>query len=155
RHRSISVDSPLRGSTRAVACCRVVGSKVLTLTPARFTIAREHRMLALETEHRPERRADKRVGEHLNTMSKDESRTVNERGREMPQLDPAFGPPPEEFNLERRQMLAAHDRRRAVVMGNLIVDDQPAIAKLPRHRCSRVRRRMLNVRPIDVATGEC
>jgi len=51
-------------------------------------------------------------------------------------------------------MLGANDGRRSVVVGDVIIHNQIAHLEVAGHRCTRIRRRMLDVRPIHVAAGK-
>ena len=64
--------------------------------------------------------------EHPDPVPEDEPRAVRERRPEVPELHPAIGAPPQELDLLRRQVLAAHHGRRAVVLLDALVDDQAA-----------------------------
>ena len=59
-------------------------------------------------------------------MAQDEERAVAKRRREVAQLHPALGPPAQELDLVRRQVLGPHHRGGAVVLLEPVVDDQAA-----------------------------
>ena len=73
---------------------------------------------------RPPGRAPERVRQHLAARGAARSRDLAERGRHVPHLHPALGPPAHELDLLGLQVRAAHDRRRAVVLVDAVVDDR-------------------------------
>ncbi len=85
------------------------------------------------------------VPEHLMRVPQDEAGVVPQHHGKVPQLHPPLGAPPEELNLVRGQVLAAHDGGGAVVLFEVLVDDEIAGAKFARHRCAWIRRRVLDV----------
>ncbi len=86
---------------------------------------------------------------------RDEQRIVRERRRQVPHLHPPLGPPAHELDL-----LGARDARcarppscrRTRSTSSLTI--RPALAEVARHRRARVRRRMLDVRPVHVLARE-
>jgi len=94
------------------------------------------------------------VREHLPAVAKQEPRVVTDGPRHVPHLHPPFGLPAHEFDLVRLEMRAARHGRRPVVLLDALIDDQPALDEVARHRRARVRRRMLDVGPIHVFPGE-
>src|SRR5215469_11488110 len=73
---------------------------------------------------------------------------AGERGRHVAQLHPALRPPPEELHFVRREMFGPDDRRGAVVFFEPLVDDQPAVSQILGHWRTRIRRGVLDVRPV-------
>ena len=76
------------------------------------------------------------------------------RRREVAHLHPALRAPAQELDLLGARCSL---RTTAVVpsySSSAVVDDEAALAQLPRHRRARVRRRVLDVRPVDVAPRE-
>ena len=99
-----------------------------------------------------QRAAGKGVGEHLEAVPQHEQRAVHQRRRHVPHLHPALGAPAQELDVLGRQVLAAHHRRRPVVMATR---RRPRSGRASRSRAvigvPRIGRRMLDVRPVDVA----
>jgi hypothetical protein len=72
----------------------------------------------------------------------------------MPEFHPAFRSPSHEFHIVRGHVFRPHDRCRPVILLELFINDQISFTEIFRHRSSRIRRRMLNVRPIHIAPRE-
>jgi len=94
------------------------------------------------------------VDEHLPGVPQHERGVVADGRGHVPHLHPPFGLPAQELDLVGLEMRAPRDRGGPVVFLDPLVDDQPAIDEVARHRRARVRRRMLDVRPVDVLTRE-
>ena len=94
------------------------------------------------------------MGEHAAAVSQHERRVVQERRRHVPHLHPALGPPPHEFDLLGVEMRAARDGRGAVVLFQPPVHNQIFLLEIRRHRRAGIWRRVLDIRPVDVASGE-
>jgi len=92
--------------------------------------------------------------QHLPTMPQDEPRVMTRRCRHVAQLHPPLGLPPQVLDVFSIQMRAARDSRRAVILFDAFVDNETAFDEVACHRRARIRRRMLNVGPVHVPTGE-
>ena len=57
-------------------------------------------------------------------VAQDEPGVVPQHAREVPQLHPALGAPAQELDLLGVEVRGLHDRRRAVVLLDAVVDDQ-------------------------------
>src|SRR5262245_55656220 len=110
---------------------------------ARRSEPSEYRALAFEAQHRSNRAAGKCVREHPPPVPKDKPWAVQERAGEVLQLDPAFCTPSKKLDVGGADMFRSHDCGGAVVVRNILVDDEPAIAELFGHRRAWIRRRML------------
>src|SRR5437773_11313739 len=122
----------------------------LPLLAPPFSITGEYGAIVFEPDHRSQAGAGKRVSHHREGVPPDEERVMTQRRRQVPQLRPALGTPAQELDVFRRQVLAAHYGRRSIVMRHIVVHDETSIAEIAGHRRSGVRRRVLDVRPIDV-----
>src|ERR1043166_9874001 len=118
------------------------------------TEAREDVSRSFDPKHRAPRGSGKRMREHAMRGRQHKPRAVEEHGKQMKQPHPPFGLPSEEFDFERVQMFRTYDGSGAVVMRDVLIHDESAIAELRGHRRARLRRRMLDVRPVDVLTRE-
>jgi len=58
------------------------------------------------------------------------------------------------FDFFRGEVRAARDSGRPVVLVDAVIDHQAALDEIARHRCARIGRRMLDVRPVDVLPRE-
>ena len=96
----------------------------------------------------------KGVRQHRGRMPQSEQWIVKKRRGKMLQLYPAFGPPPQKLDIRRRNVFRSHNGGRPIIVGHVFVHDEALIAELLSHRGSRVRCRMLNVRPVDVPLGK-
>src|SRR5215204_2377814 len=94
------------------------------------------------------------MAQHLWPVAQRKPRTMKQDYRKMTKFHPALRPPSQKLNCLRRQMIGSDDCSGTVVFFCVLIDDQPAFVKLLRHSRAWVRRRVLNVRPIDVALGE-
>ena len=72
----------------------------------------------------------------------------------MRELHPPVRPPAEELHLLGFERRGLDDRCRSIVFLEPVVDDESASLEILRHRRTGVRRRVLNVRPVDVPPGE-
>src|SRR6476469_10604284 len=72
----------------------------------------------------------------------------------MTYFHPSLRLPPQKLDVQRGEMLAPDNGGGSVVVAHVFVDDEPTVAELFGHRCAGIRSRMLNVRPVDVSTGE-
>ena len=109
----------------------------------------------LEAEPRAQRRAAEGVAQHPQRRSRPRtSGSCRRADREMPHLHPALGAPAHELDLLGVERSV---RTTAVVPSyslHVFVDDQVLLAEVLRHRRAGIRRRMLDVRPVDVLAGE-
>src|ERR1043166_6403115 len=94
------------------------------------------------------------MAQHSCAMSKHEQWTMKEHRRQVTKFHAALSAPPEKFDFFRRQISSFDHRRSAVVIFWRVIDDQAAVLKILSHGCARVRRRVLDVGPIDVMAGE-
>src|SRR5262245_22861988 len=124
------------------------GAGRLFLTAA-FAVPGEDRSFVFEAQNRAQRAPGEGMRQHFERVPQDEQWAVAERRRHVFHLHPALGPPAEKLDIVRRHMLASNHRRRAGVVRHVLIDDQAAIAEVSRHRCTRIRSRMLDVRPVD------
>src|SRR5262249_53711601 len=73
--------------------------------------------------------------------------------RQMTQFHPALRFPAQELDLLTPDMFGMHYRGRAVVFFESLMRDKPSRLEIFGHRSPRIRHRVLNVRPIYIATG--
>src|SRR4051794_37809086 len=99
-------------------------SHVLSLRRTDRAITLEYPALILEPEDRPNTAAAERVQDELRPTQDREPGIVTKHGRDMTHLHPPLGAPTQEFDLAQWQVLALHDRRRAVVLRNVGYRDQ-------------------------------
>ena len=123
--------------------------------PAALAIPGEDRSLVFEAEERSQRAPGEGVRQHFERVPQDEPRAVAERRRHVPHLHPALGPPAQELDLVGRR--GARVRTTAVVPSYSSTSSltiRPRSRKSSRHRRARIRRRVLDVRPVDVPARE-
>ncbi len=67
---------------------------------------------------------------------------------------PAFSSPAQKFNLFGGQVLGAHHGGGAVLFLKPLIHNQPLLAEFLGHGCARIRRWMLNIRPVHITAGK-
>src|SRR5262245_10599795 len=145
-HESAAYKTRSRVSTLAL--------QVHALDAPERAIPLEGPALVLEAQDRSECGPPERMPQHLDTVAQREQRRVRQGHREMLELDPALGLPAQKLDLVRLEMRGSHHRGGAVVLLEPLVDDETLVAKGLRHRGSRIGRRVLDVRHVDVAADE-
>ena len=145
----------------AISCTRLIrmtgdcGRKfhIGALAAPGAAVPLEDALLLLEPEHRSEARSRKRVRQHRGRCrSTNSGLWTNAAGRCRTFIQRSA-------RHRRNSMSAAGTcssarRRSSRRSGTILVDDEAPVAELLRHRRARVRRRMLDVRPVDVPPRE-
>ena len=104
---------------------------VLALAPSDGAIAREDGALVLEPEQSLEKAsAAERVRQHGPPVPENEARAGLHDGAHVADLHPALRPPAKELDLLGRHVLGPDDGGRAVVLLEVLVDDEAALAEL-------------------------
>lgn len=89
------------------------------------------------------------VREELPAMLEREARIEAEGCPAVSELYPSLRLPTHELQLGLGNFLAGHDRGRTVVLFHIRAGDEPPLLEVGRHRRSRIRGWMLDVRPVE------
>src|SRR5215216_209297 len=122
-----------------MAAERIGPVEVFTLAPPNGAIPAKRRPRALEADERSPRRAPEGMGQHPMSVAQHEPRIVRDGRGQMANLHPALRLPAHEFDLVWFEMCVANYRGRAVVLLDLMIDDESLAEEVARHRRSRVR----------------
>src|SRR4030095_629637 len=107
-----------------------------------------------ETEEILQRTAAKSVPKHLWSILQNKHRAPAKRCWYVSNFHPTLGLPSHVLCFFSGYMFGFDHRGSAVVLLKPFVDDESAFTKLPRHRRTRVRCRMLNIRPVYILLGK-
>ena len=142
-------------SVAAVIAQRIGPVDILALARADRAIAAEHRARVFEAEQRPPGRAAERVRQHAAAVAEHEAR---DRAGSAAGMCRTFIQRSAFHRMNSMssadEVRAARDGGGAVVLLDAAIDDEAALDEITRHRRARVRRRMLDVRPVDVLSRE-
>src|SRR3989442_3540755 len=94
------------------------------------------------------------MGEHFRSVTQDKPWVVAKGRRHVADLHPALSFPAQVLDFFRRHVLGAHHRSRTVILLQPLIRDQVTAAELLSHGRARIRRGVLDVRPIYIAAGE-
>src|SRR6266567_4781039 len=95
------------------------------------------------------------MGQHLRSVTHDEPRVMAKGRWHVANLHPALSFPAQVLNFFGPQVLGSHHRSRTVILLDPFICDQPSLAEMLGHGCTRIRRGVLDVWPIYIAAREC